>query len=419
MRNEIRRLGSRIASAVVVALVLFAAVPDASAQTRGRESRQESRESGRKATAKSNSRSSERKASSAGKNESSSKATNSRSSSRSKATTSSSRNSGKSSSDRAVTRTKNEGSRATNRENGERGTRKSRATRTTNRDARATGRVESGRKDARVDRTRVTPRPKRVAKQSVRYHRPVNKSNRWYRYDRRHKRYVHVSSHIYIGSRWPWRVRFERHWRPRYRYRQVVYVNVGWGSNRRAERVDVSTTYRQRVIAANDDYAEVEIDIESIDIHQGGRYVGYVDRIPSRVSKVRAKIWSDGAIEFDRNVFIVGDRYSGFDIVATQYYDDYLLNAYRKGDRFDVARVDIRNHRARNVRSSRAFDPYNFSGNVPISLLPDDDRLWDYGNDVMSQYDSSRYRRDLSVDYRTGNGLDVEMRGETFLERVD
>ena len=245
---------------------------------------------------------------------------------------------------------------------------------------------------------------------------------------------VHVSSHIFIGVRWPWQVRYHRHWAPRYRYRQVIYVDAGWGGRRHSQRVDVRTTYRQRVIEASDTHARVRIDIESIELYQGDRYVGYVDQVPGNLARIEAVVYDDGYIEFDRNVFLIGDAYRGFEILSTRHYDDYLLSAWQRDHRLDVGEVDLRRGRVRNVGRSRLFNPYDFNGLVPISLLPEDDRLWDYGRDAISDnYDGYGYgddrrygddwRYDLNrsdeIRYSTEAGVAVAYNRETILERID
>lgn len=412
MRNQLQRLGRNLSTVAVVALVIIVAAPDVSAQSRGRTSDQESRTSGRSATVnKSSSRTTTTSASKVKTADPVTKATRNTSAGRNEATargatsgTVDSRSSGVRTNDTANatrnSRTTTRGDRAV-RTNGNRGDRT----------------VDRDRQD---NKRRVDNRRKKVTTPRVRKAPRVVAPNRYYRYNTRYKRYVHTSSHVYLGVTWPWAVRYRTNWRPRYVYRQVVYVNAGWRGGSRAERVDVSTSYSQRIIEANADYAEVEITIENIDIAQDGYHLGFVDRIPNRVGKIRATIWSDGVIEFDKNVFVIGDRVRGFEIIATQNYDDYLLNAYRNDDRLDVARIDLNRNRATMASRSRLFNPHTVNGNVPISLLPDDDRLWDYRNSALSGVDDSRYRsRDLSIQYSTNNGLDVELRGETYLDRIN
>ena len=281
-----------------------------------------------------------------------------------------------------------------------------------------------------------------------------------YRHDRRHRAkyawckeyhpaghhhyvnaHIHIGSHVHIGVKWPWVKRHHQHWRPRYRYRQVVNVYVGWGGHSRTSLVDVRTYYRHRVLHASDRFAEIEVELDAIELYQDGRYLGTVDRIPGSLSKVRATLHADGRIDFDRDIFIVGDAHAGFEILATRYYNDYLYNAYDSRHGYRVGHIDLRRGKVKQVRHSRLFDPYNFDGFVPISLLPDDDRLWDYGSPYMDgryrdgidgsgwyknyrdrefEYDDDDYElsRDLNVSYRTPQGAEIRMERSTWLDRL-
>ena len=253
--------------------------------------------------------------------------------------------------------------------------------------------------------------------------------------------HVHIGSHVYLGISWPWELRFRTHWRPRFRYRQVVYVDAGWGSRRFRNRVELQTYYRHRVLFANDRYSEVEIQIDAIDIYENGRFLSTVDRIPSSLRKVRAIIHSDGRIEFDRNVFLMGDTRSGFEMIATRYYTDYLFDAYDRGHGLKVGRVNLGRGKVKKVRRSRFFHDGRFVGYAPISLLPDDDRLWDYGRPVSyrdhyGNDDGNWYRdyrgvdplpydddyelsRDFLDTYSTPDGGDIRLERATLLERLD
>lgn len=296
-----------------------------------------------------------------------------------------------------------------------------------------------------------------------RHNRPVvvpykHKRSKYYRHNRIHKHryawcnvyhpaghhhyvnaHIHIGSHVSIGVAWPWTVRYHRHWRPRYRYRQVVYVDAGWGGRRRAARVDVRTYYRHRVLHADDRYAEVEVEIDAIELYQNDRYLGTVDRIPGSLKKMRATITADGRIDFDRDVFLIGDAQSGFELISTRHYNDYLYNAYDERHGYKVGRVNLRTGKVKKVRRSRLFSYRNFNGYVPISLLPDDDRMWDYGQPYLEKssyyYDDegsgwySRYRdydddgyelsRDLDVSYTTPQGAQVRLQRSSRLERLD
>jgi hypothetical protein len=113
------------------------------------------------------------------------------------------------------------------------------------------------------------------------------------------------------------------------------------------------------------------------------------------------------------------------------YYDDHLLNAYRNDHDVRVGKVDLRRGRVRSIRRSRLFSPVSFDGLVPISLLPDDDRLWDYGRDVISDnfdaYGDRRYgddwrtelNRSDEIRYSTDGGIAIDYSRETQLERIN
>lgn len=260
-------------------------------------------------------------------------------------------------------------------------------------------------------------------------------------YPRSWHNHVHISSHVHLGLTWPWQYRVQHNWRPRYRYRQVIYVNVGWGRNMRRSRIDVRTYYNQRVAYSNADYAEIEIDIDAIELYQDGRFIGYVDKIPSSLREINAVVYANGRVEFDRNVFLVGDTYRGFEMISTRYYDDYLLNAYSSRDGMRVGRLDLRKERVKSVRRSRLFNSRDFNGNVPYSLLPEDDRLFDYSYELFSYGNgrdgrhgsgyfggnSTQYLNDYEdgmarideVQYSTSVGASVDLTRESFVERID
>jgi hypothetical protein len=167
----------------------------------------------------------------------------------------------------------------------------------------------------------------------------------------------------------------------------VVYVEAGWGNRHRSERLDVRTYYRHEIRRATRDYAEVDIFIDQVELYQDGRFVGTVDRIPSDLARIRATIYRDGNVRFDRDVFIVGDSYVGFEMISTRHYNGYILNDYRRDHGYRVGELDLRRGSVRSVRRSRLFDPYGFDGYVPFSLLPEDAAwLWDYGYDSVSAY---------------------------------
>jgi len=180
-------------------------------------------------------------------------------------------------------------------------------------------------------------------------------------------------------------VRYQRSWSPRYRYRQVVIVHADWNRSQRTSRIEMETTYRHKVRFATDDYAVLDIDIEQIALYDNGRYVGMVDRIPAHLSSIEATVFRNGDIAFDRDIFLVGDRRSGFEIISTPFYDGYAAQGYQYGDDVRVGQVDLRRNRVRSKGYSRLFDTRRWQGYAPISLLPEDEGwLWDFGADAIS-----------------------------------
>lgn len=190
---------------------------------------------------------------------------------------------------------------------------------------------------------------------------------------------------IHIDINWPWVHRHRTGWRPHYRYRQVVHVEVGWNRHRRRSRIDVRTDYYHQLRYATPRKAVVDIYIDRIELYEDGRYLGEVVRVPDRLGHVQATIYRNGRVQFDRDVFLVGDAYEGFELISTRHYDDYLLDAYRRSHGFRVGVVDLRRKRVDPVQYSRFFDPVHFTGYAPISLLPENQQwLFDYGRGSFS-----------------------------------
>jgi len=242
---------------------------------------------------------------------------------------------------------------------------------------------------------------------------------------------------IHIG--WPWLVRYERHWSPRYRYRQTVYVTSSWGTRNRAARVEMETIYKHKVNYANNDYAVLDIQIEEVLFYENGRFIGSVDRIPSSLSNIEATAFRNGEVSFDRDVFVVGDRQAGFEMISTRFYDDYALAGYRANDGYRAGKVNLRSGKVSRISRSRLFDPRDYNGFAPISLLPEEEGwLWDYGADAISawsdDYDayygygnagSRGYRSSEAMnassnyDYSTGFGANFKVERQSDIQRVE
>ncbi|MEQ9105236.1 MAG: hypothetical protein RIE53_11135 [Rhodothermales bacterium] len=225
-------------------------------------------------------------------------------------------------------------------------------------DNRADRRVDRRRDDRRVDNRRVDRRPGRV------YVAP--------KYG-----YAKVQPHVYVRrprvdihvNFWPWETRYVRHWAPRYTHRHVVIVHSR-DRSRRAERIEYEANYRHRVLWADDRKAVLDIEIESIAVYSDGRYVGSVHDIPLELSRVEATVYRDGDMTFDTDLYLLGDRRRGFEIV----------NAWTG----EAGRLDFRRERVREIGRSRLYRPDASTGYVPFSLLPEGhDWLWNEGVDAM------------------------------------
>ena len=168
---------------------------------------------------------------------------------------------------------------------------------------------------------------------------------------------------------WPWQARYTRHWAPRYTHRHVVIVH-SHDRSRRAERIEYEANYRHRVLWADDRKAVLDIEIESIAVYSDGRYVGSVHDIPLELSRVEATVYRDGDMTFDTDLYLLGDRRRGFEIV----------NAWTG----EAGRLDFRRERVREIGRSRLYRPDASTGYVPFSLLPEGhDWLWNEGVDAM------------------------------------
>jgi hypothetical protein len=283
-------------------------------------------------------------------------------------------------------------------------------------------------RDTRRDGRRVN-----IPSRRWNYRRPAYVAPRYTRAQlRRHRPRIHVD--IY----WPWVVRHQRHWRPTYRYHQVVQINtVVYGRPSRSQ-VEVETVYSHEVVHANDEFAELDVRIERLELFENGEFLGYIDEIPSSLKQMTATVYRNGDVFFDREIFLLGDPYAGFELVSTRAYEGYVLDAYHHTDGYRVGSVDLRRHRIRTKKSSRLFRPNRADGHVPISLLPNDEGwLWDYGIDAISatvdDYDwyyggQGRTRRTQpsgegwsqqdAWDYKSEAGAEISFERQSRIQRV-
>lgn len=268
-----------------------------------------------------------------------------------------------------------------------------RATRTERSDTRTRGRVQQ-REVSRTTRGTRQHRDDARHREDHRYQ--DRRQDHWTQYA--NPPYHRTRVHRHARSRWVWECHYEQRWAPRFRYSQVVTVDVGWGRHRRAMDLDIRTFYKQRIRYANHRKAEVELTIDRIEVYRGRRFLGYVEHIPHRLRTVDATIYRNGRIDFERDLFLVGDPAQGFELISTRYYDGYVLDRYERRHGFRVGTVSFRRHRVYTAHHSRFFDPYDFHGYAPIGLLPAPDVMWD--NQYASYLDCGwEYQRDWHTHY--------------------
>ena len=188
-------------------------------------------------------------------------------------------------------------------------------------------------------------------------------------------------------------------------------MTIRAGRGYHAAELDVRTRYHHRIRRANNRYAVVEIVLDEVAIYDRGRFVGAVDRIPRSLRYVEATIYRSGRVEFDRDLFLVGDPSAGFELIATPYYSSFVLDAYQSHHWMEVGALDLYREEVVPVRRSRLFHPAQYGGYVPISLLPDDLR-WRAG------YASKRHNRHRRRHYDRPNGASISINADIWLKRI-
>ncbi len=288
----------------------------------------------------------------------------------------------------SVTRDRNGSSQGARVVNGGRGETRGRGATNPQYNNRGDYRVDGRREGARRDATgvRVLPAPN-YGWRDTRSHN-VYKNRHWqYKSPRVYANPVHYRRpHVQVNVVWPWQNRYRRNWRPSYRYHQVVYVETGYRGNYRRAQVDIRTNYHHEVRYADHNKAVVDIYLDEIEVYEDGYYLGKVRRFPRDLEHIEATIYRNGDVVYDRDVFVVGDPRVGFELIATRHYDGYVMDHYDRSHGMEVGRFNFRGKRVDSRRYSRPFDPYDYRGYAPISVLPDDEQLLDYGFDAISYH---------------------------------
>jgi len=185
---------------------------------------------------------------------------------------------------------------------------------------------------------------------------------------------------------WEWRVRvylppawthFGPRWSGVYRYRQIVYLEVGRGRAVKKIRLDVETHFRMRVIYAGYDRIGVEILLLGLELDRdpGGRL--RLDGLPPAFARTRAVLYRDGWVELERQFYLFGDPREGFELVsAPSGWGWRGPDFWQPGrDRVLVGRLDMR---LGTIRFSADVHAWSVRTQVPIPLLPED-LFWAFG----------------------------------------
>jgi hypothetical protein len=236
---------------------------------------------------------------------------------------------------------------------------------------------------------------------------------------------------------WPWETRMRRGWTPRYQFRQTVYTEAGWGSRRADSRLEIVTVYRQRLLSAARSRADLEVRIDEIHLYEDGHYLGRINRIPGDMSRMRAVMYRNGRVDFDRTPYIVGNPRDGFEMLMAPYSERHLVEGYVPLNRIRTADLDFRSGRAHPTRYSRLYHPHDFTGMVPIALLPEDGSwLFDYAYDIAGYAPHVRgyvgyrnpairtemgvhlYRMQDDFQFRTQTGVSIILRRDLELRRL-
>ncbi|HUF11300.1 MAG TPA: hypothetical protein VMO47_18405, partial [Rhodothermales bacterium] len=198
------------------------------------------------------------------------------------------------------------------------------------------------------------------------------------RYDRHwHKRYVYkhrryhrhysrgVSTGFYI--RIPtvrWHVGHSR----RFAYRQIV-------SGHPAGDVDVVSTVRRKIRSVHREYVDIEFELVRLELASAGRFLGTVDRFPGDLRRMRAKIYRDGFVQFDRMLYVVGTDYDGFELLSTRYCGGDLGRASYDCLDPKAGEIDLYDERVHSTRYSRLLPLAQTGFSVPVALVPDEEYL--------------------------------------------
>jgi len=183
------------------------------------------------------------------------------------------------------------------------------------------------------------------------------------RYHRHHSRGVSIGFYIRIPTV-RWHVGHSR----RYAYRQIV-------SGHPAGDVEVVSTVRRKIRNVHREYVDVEFELVRLDLSSAGRFLGTVDRFPGDLRRMRAKIYRDGFVQFDRMLYVVGNDYDGFELLSTRYCGGDLGRASYDCLDPKAGEIDFYDERVHSTRYSRLLPLVQTGRSVPVALVPDEEYL--------------------------------------------
>jgi hypothetical protein len=221
---------------------------------------------------------------------------------------------------------------------------------------------------------------RKVARHKRGVRRAIRKAARWATGNGRHHHRRHVKRHTYRHRRYhpshrhglsigfyirPW-VRWYAGNTRRFVFSQAV-------SGHPSGDLEVRSTLTRQIRKVRRDYVEVEFELDRIAVTAAGRYLGDVDRFPGKLRKVRAKIYRDGFVEFDRMLYVIGNEITGFELLSTRYCGGDVarasyecLNA-RSGD------LDFYDGKVHATGYSRLLEPLPYGRVVSVALVPDEE----------------------------------------------
>lgn len=183
------------------------------------------------------------------------------------------------------------------------------------------------------------------------------------RYHRRHSHGVSIGFYIRIPTI-RWHVGHTR----RFAYRQIV-------SGHPAGDVEVVSTFKRKIRGVHREYVDVEFELDRIEVVSRGQFLGEADRFPGSLRTMRAKVYRDGFVQFDRMLYVVGNDYTGFELLSTRYCGGDLTRAAYECLDARAGDVDFYDERVHSTGYSELLGLAQSGRAVSVALVPDEEYL--------------------------------------------